>query len=310
MRVPNDRKLANASKEIDLFLGGHDHIYYHERVPNGNLFIKSSSDFKALSLITIEFREQSPEERELTPQTPVTDKTVVSNQTYCYEVRRETTVSVMKFDITLDIKPDPEIAAFIAECYSTLDKELAQVVCHLDDDMDTSFTVVRSQEAGIGNFLADLMRKEHNADCALLNGGTIRADRLYKKGLMHRGDWNEIMPFKTTVALLEVTGEQLLHCLENGVSKLPALEGRFLQVSNISFSYDSTKPPFERVDKATAYVGDDLIDGQRTYKVAVPNFMAWGKDGYDCLLEAKKIVEHLLGPELKDIIMEFLGSPD
>lgn len=307
MRVPNDRKLSNESKEIDLFLGGHDHIYYHERTANGNLFIKSSSDFKALSLIEVEFRAPTEEDSLAMPKEPVTDKNVVDRQTYRYPVRGEAVVSITKFTIDKRISPDAVILDHINECYAVLDAEMAKVICQLDEDLDTTFLSVRTKETGIGNFLADLMRKEHHADCAFLNGGTIRADRVFQKGFMTRGDWNELIPFQTSIVLLEATGEQILSCLENGVSKVPALEGRFCQVSNIVFSYDATKEPNHRVVVSSVMIGEEPIDLKRVYKVAVPNFMSWGKDGFDCLTDTKKIVDYLLGPELKDVIMEFLG---
>lgn len=183
-----------------------------------------------------------------------------------------------------------------------------KIVCHLDDDLDTTFTSVRLKETAIGNFLADLMKKEHNADCALIHGGTIRADKLFSKGFMTRGDWNDIIPFQTSVCLIEATGEQIVQSLENGVSKVPALEGRFLHVSNITFSYDPTKPEGERLLRDSVTLGDDKIDLKKTYKVAVPNFLSWGKDGFDCFTDTKKLVDYLLGPELKDIITEFLGK--
>ena len=128
MRVPNDRKLSNETKEIDLFLGGHDHIYFHERTKNGNLFIKSGADFKALSLISIEFRDPSKEELELMPVEPVTDKTVKNQFKYSYYVRGEAVVSITKFDITKDLPQDQKIADHIANCYSALDTELSHVL--------------------------------------------------------------------------------------------------------------------------------------------------------------------------------------
>lgn len=179
----------------------------------------------------------------------------------------------------------------------------------MDDDLDTQFSTVRSRESAIGNFLADLMRKEHNADCALIHGGTIRADKLYSKGFMTRGDWNDIIPFQTSVVLLEATGEQIVQALENGVSKVPALEGRFVHPSNITFAYDPTKPEGARILRNSVTLGDGKIDLDKTYKVAVPNFLSWGKDGFDCFTATNKIVDYLLAPELKDIVTEFLGSP-
>lgn len=127
MRVPNDRKLSNETKEIDLFLGGHDHIYYHERTLNGNLFIKSGADFKNFSLISVEFREPTAEEESQTPSHPITDKNVETLKPYVYHVRKEALVTVTKYDIVQSMPVDAEIAQHIAECYSALDAELAQV---------------------------------------------------------------------------------------------------------------------------------------------------------------------------------------
>lgn len=133
MRVPNDRKLSNETKEIDLFLGGHDHIYYHEKTLNGNLFIKSGSDFKNFSLINVEFRDPTEEELLLVPPHPINDKNVETSKKYVYHVRNESLVTVTKFDITKDVPADKEMEDFITECYSALDAELAHVdIIHQD----------------------------------------------------------------------------------------------------------------------------------------------------------------------------------
>ena len=41
-----------------------------------------------------------------------------------------------------------------------------------------------------------------------------------------------ILPTISEVAVIKVTGEELFAALENGVSKVPKLEGRFPQVSH------------------------------------------------------------------------------
>ena len=40
-----------------------------------------------------------------------------------------------------------------------------------------------------------------------------------------------ILPYIDPLVLLEVSGEQVFQCLENGVSQFPKLEGRFPQVN-------------------------------------------------------------------------------
>lgn len=56
MRTPNDRRLAQEVPELDLILGGHDHEVYGQ-VVNGVPVIKSGTDFRNFSRITMCFRD-------------------------------------------------------------------------------------------------------------------------------------------------------------------------------------------------------------------------------------------------------------
>lgn len=54
MRTPNDIKLAEQCNDIDLILGGHDHVF-EVKVVNGKYVIKSGTDFRQFSKVTISF---------------------------------------------------------------------------------------------------------------------------------------------------------------------------------------------------------------------------------------------------------------
>ncbi|KAI5630873.1 hypothetical protein NE865_16412 [Phthorimaea operculella] len=54
MRTRNDVKLAEGCDQIDLILGGHDHVYEVQTV-NGKMIIKSGTDFRQFSRITVQF---------------------------------------------------------------------------------------------------------------------------------------------------------------------------------------------------------------------------------------------------------------
>lgn len=58
MRVPNDTRLAKDCVGIDLILGGHDHHYEVMEV-NGIKIVKSGTDFRELSKITVTFTEDN-----------------------------------------------------------------------------------------------------------------------------------------------------------------------------------------------------------------------------------------------------------
>ena len=66
---------------------------------------------------------------------------------------------------------------------------------------------MRSQEAAIGNLIADAMRKAVGADVAITNGGGIRADREYAAGSkLTRGDILAELPFGNKTVKLELAG--------------------------------------------------------------------------------------------------------
>ena len=69
-------------------------------------------------------------------------------------------------------------------------------------------------------------------------------------------------------------GYQLAEALENSVAKYPELEGRFLQVSGLSFLFDPSKNQGERVDPAFIKVGGEFLKPDSVYKVASTAYVA------------------------------------
>jgi hypothetical protein len=54
--------------------------------------------------------------------------------------------------------------------------------------------------------------------------------------------------------------------LENGVSKYPDDEGRFLQVSGIRFTFDPSQPSGQRVDPCLVQVQGEYLELEEVYK--------------------------------------------
>ena len=81
-----------------------------------------------------------------------------------------------------------------------------------------------------------------------------------------------------------------------------------MQTSNLHFSFDPSKEPGQRVDINDVYIGSKKIEEERVYTLATSDYMANGKDGYDCLLEATTLVDLENSLTLKDIVLNFLGS--
>ena len=53
----------------------------------------------------------------------------------------------------------------------------------------------------------------------------MRGDQVYAPGVLKLGDIVNCFPFEDPIVVVKVSGAALVRAFENGVSKLPALEG-------------------------------------------------------------------------------------
>jgi len=204
---------------------------------------------------------------------------------------------------------DPFVS-LVQDHYETqLERQLDVVIGETTEPLDTRQSVVRAQESNMGNFVADTIRADVEADTALMNGGGIRTDRLYFEDASEDNPAEitrrvvvDILPFPNNVVELEITGETLLAALENGVSRVEEGAGRFPQVSGITYTYDPTAESGDRITEATA--GGDPIDSEATYTLATNDFVSGGGDGYSMLSDATVLVSSNEGALLSDLVID------
>lgn len=262
MRVPNDERLAREAPEaVDLILGGHDHDEYTNEI-NGVRIVKSGTDFRLLGRIEVN----------LAP-------------------RRRPSFNVNFLTPTREVLPDPETKSFVSSYMAGMDVMLDEVIGETAVELDATFSAIRSRETNIGNFVCDALRYGLSADVALLNSGTLRADKVFRVGKLKQRFLLELLPMIDCCVLLSVTGAQLIKALENGVSKYPRLEGRFPLVSGVSFTFDADRPEGSRILSESVKVDGERIAMDKEYKLATKLYLAEGHDGYDVLKEAKLILE-------------------
>jgi 5'-nucleotidase / UDP-sugar diphosphatase len=188
---------------------------------------------------------------------------------------------------TLGAKPDAKLMASIAAYNTKFDNEMSEPVVTLAGELDSRAEIVRSAESSMGDLIADAMLPAIGADVAIINGGSIRGDKVYPAGSeLTLGDLQRELPFGNTVVEIELSGADILAALENGVSKVADKAGRFPQVAGLAFVFDPGKPAGKRIKSVT--VGGVPLDLKKIYKVATNEFMANGGDGYDMMARAKR----------------------
>lgn len=190
---------------------------------------------------------------------------------------------------TLNMEPDATVQTRLDELNELLDTELDVTLGTITAELDSRRASVRSQEATMGNLVADGMRAAVGADIAITNGGGIRADKVYEAGTeLTRRDILSELPFGNVNIMIELTGAQVLAALENGFSRVEDVSGRFPQVSGITVEADITLEAGNRV--TSVMVGDAALDVNATYTVATNDFMGRGGDGYTVFADAPRVV--------------------
>jgi 5'-nucleotidase / UDP-sugar diphosphatase len=172
-------------------------------------------------------------------------------------------------------------------------------------ELDSRNATVRTREAAIGDLVADAMRAAMGADVAIMNGGGIRAGKVYPPGTaITRRDVLAELPFNNRVVKLDVAGRDLRAALENGLSQLPQAGGRFPQVSGVHIEADISRPPGSRI--TSIKVGNAPLDDNKTYSVATNDFLAGGGDGYVQFRDARRLLPDPDAPLLANDVMVYI----
>lgn len=142
----------------------------------------------------------------------------------------------------------------------------------------------------LGDWVCDVVLSATGADVVILNSGTFRSDQIHPAGPFTMRDLVNIIPMHDPLVVLEVSGQTIIDALENAVSAYPKLEGRFPQVSGVSFPFDPQRPPYSRVITALVQIADEWLDVNQTYSLCIKSYLRGGCDGFTMFKDAKVIV--------------------
>jgi len=213
----------------------------------------------------------------------------------------------MRIVDTKNVPEDAAIASKVKEYKKFLSKELDIEIGETTTQLDSRRKIVRTQEAAIGNLIADATREGVDADIAIANGGGIRAKKIYAPGsIITRRDILTELPFGNVVVKLELTGAQIWDALENGVSQPRQHAGRFPQVSGMSFIWNPEAKLGERI--VSVKIGGQPLNKGRTYTMATNNYIANGGDGYYVLKKGKVLIDASGATLLAGMVMNYIKA--
>ena len=264
--LSRDLELLARAKEIDILLGGHDHLLL-ARYDGRQAVMKAGSQGNHVGVLDLRIERRK--------------NRVVWTPSYRHRS-------------TAGLAGDEAVAARVAGYRARLDRDLGAAIGETRTALDTRRVSVRSGETAFGNLLADAMRAATGSDIALTNGGGIRGDTTYPAGTkITRKLVLTELPFGNRTVKLRLTGAQVREALENGVSQVERASGRFPQVSGLAFAFDPRKPAGSRITRVA--VGGKALDPGGTYTLATVDFLARGGDGYTALRSGEMLIDFRSG---------------
>eukprot|EP01062_Namystynia_karyoxenos_P081643 TRINITY_DN900_c0_g4_i1.p1 TRINITY_DN900_c0_g4~~TRINITY_DN900_c0_g4_i1.p1 ORF type:complete len:1413 (+),score=400.94 TRINITY_DN900_c0_g4_i1:70-4239(+) len=318
MRSHNDERLAMRTGigVLDIILGGHDHAPEY-RVVNSVAIVKSGSDFQQYTEVLLQLPEMRfrPQASELGSPTWIRRGGEHAACGVCCSLHG-----------ALANTADEGLAEVLRGVEEQITSGLSAVVAVAGCPFECTTAAVRTGESAVGNWVTDVARwgfSHVGCEAAVLQGGCLRANRDFPAGPLTLADLLAIVPIEDPIVVLELSGAQIVEALEGALSKYPAHEGRFPQVSGLRVEWSPSAQPGSRVRRVLIRSKDrppgeeeaplrrrsqDYVELRAgdLYRIATSDYLAKGKDGYTGFAQGVRIVGCEEGMILPTMLRNFL----
>ncbi|MBI3928178.1 MAG: bifunctional metallophosphatase/5'-nucleotidase [Armatimonadetes bacterium] len=255
--LAGDEELARAFPDQNLFfVGGHSHDRIAKPIEvAGNHIVQAGAFSKELGVLTIELDPGS--------------RAVVGVDHQLIPVDPQT------------IPGDQEVAKLVERYRAEAEMQLGRQVTTLGHAITRS----GQTDSRMGNLVTDAMREAaekqsgRKVDLAFMNSDGLRTE--LDSGPVTLGDLYEMMPFGGELMVGSVRGDAILRALEHSVKHRPDPDDwhtPFLQMSGAEIEYAG-----DRLLGAT--IDGQPIDAQKTYTVALEDYLTHGGLGYTSFKE-------------------------
>jgi 2',3'-cyclic-nucleotide 2'-phosphodiesterase (5'-nucleotidase family) len=284
----NDIELAKTVEGIDIIIGGHSHT-----VPQTYPTLVSEDDTPTLVVQAGCFDGY------------LGQLNVVFDRTGIVQDRGGSRL----IPIDDKIAEDATSALRLAEYNEPLKKLLSTVIGSTLVELDGEREHIRVKETTLGNVITDAMLHKAgcvNAQIALINSGSIRTS--IEIGDISLYQAMQALPFDNYLETIDLTGEQIVATLENGVSQVEDVKGRFLQVSGLRFEWNPAMPPGSRVTSVeTGTPGNYApINPSSVYRVAANDYIIEGGDEFDAIKDGTN--RENLGFMLYEVLADYIKA--
>jgi len=249
-----DQLIASSVSGIDIIVGGHSHTVIASPVQIGNTLILQAGEFgRYLGKLSLYLNN-------------------MAIQSWDYELQ----------SVDSSVPEEPTLAFMIGSLASGVEANpwfgpvYTDVIAQAGTEIKKPLGEGLFKDTPLGNLVSDAFRDKTGTDIAFYPQGFC-SQTIYPGGVKG-ADIFQAIPYgfdETTglgfkLATFETDGMSIIYGLEFAVSNLPFVEDFFLHCSNLSYAYNSSNPPYSRVDYSSISVNGQPLNPIGTYTVTVP----------------------------------------
>jgi 5'-nucleotidase / UDP-sugar diphosphatase len=294
---PKDQDIAAAVDGIDVIVGGHSHTLLSNTVEGAPKYPTMVKNPGGQDVPIVQAYAYSKYVGEL--QVVFDDAGVVKTAT--------------GDTVLLDsaVTPDAALEARVKELGAPIAELKLRPVSEATATIDGNRDVCRTQECSMGNLVADAMlerTKGQGVTIAIQNGGGLRAS--IDEGQITMGEVLTVLPFQNSIATFQLSGKDLKASIEQGLSEIEEIKGKFPQVAGLKYSFDMSVAPNEGRLKSIETMENGAwvpLEDDKIYSIVTNNFVRGGGDGYK-LFATNAQNAYDFGPSLEDAVAEYLAA--
>lgn len=250
----DDVRTLRLEPKVQAILGGHEHIGKREEF-DGRLVIKAQSDARTAVLVTFK----------------------LANGKWS---RTDTSFAILPGQTE-----EPKTLAVVHAWQDTLRNRIGpdRVIGGSPDLVDGTDSTSHHGESVFGNFIAESIQIGTRSDVAMINTGALRFDDNIMPGPVTTHLVESIFLFadETRAVTFTLTGARLREVLEHGVADGSLLQGPFLQLAGVRYTFDAKLPSGARIVGPVLRANGKPILDTDNLKVSFVAYPACrGGDGY------------------------------
>uniref|UniRef100_A0A7S2DT10 5'-Nucleotidase C-terminal domain-containing protein n=1 Tax=Alexandrium andersonii TaxID=327968 RepID=A0A7S2DT10_9DINO len=124
----------------------------------------------------------------------------------------------------------------------------------------------------MGDFFCDAVKEFHKVDVVLINGGSMRGNKVFEAGDLTKAIVTAMHPFGNQIVKIWATGKEIRQYINSQLDCYEDVCGNFVQVAGLKYSFNPIAPKGQRLVALTHTDGTIVTDDEK-FTLGITDYM-------------------------------------